>query len=1731
MCDNKCDITPIKNNNISSKMLRAKMITNRKQISYNNSNKSTVLDIIKKNIFSECKKLLLEIGLSTYKKHLNALVDSCSNRGLEDLDHTLQSILVSLNLSELKFLGLYDPTDEELLIEQMLYNNSFLNNYERMYYCVIITVGDTKKIHIKNYKKDLFEPSKTYLFNLEHSSNTGHSLSLSSKIFTYKDVNFTYLIGTPGTSGSYLVYIPSKYISTSSVYLFDKNNKTKYSYITFSEYLTKIYLNITNTNYSTNNKTYNTIYKLVRSSKLHRTQQYSNLHYMFSDLNTYNYAPANKNWNYSERRVYGLNYGVYHINSSKYITILNKNKETSIKIYGDVSANDTLVNLTKNGELDDTYTFYTGNVYIKVVAPFGECSIYLKDEGYCNLYDCLIFDETNILDIDETNIYEEISLNNIQCLYPESRIYFHDISNNIVSKDGEFTSADISSNPFVTLNNNIQDEDIEYVSAVDTSIDISYSVTVNTKTTNHPYYDIGSSNGYYLDGTESPYLNLSVNRTYRFNQEDSTNDGHPLLFFEDISKNTEYTTDVNINGTPGNSGAYSEITITTSTPQTLYYQCGNHEYMGGVINIDTSDISYSVTVDNSTGSNLYYLDNVKTPTLTVTVGTKYIFYQEDSTNDGHPLLFFEDINKNTQYTTDVNIYGTPGNSGAYSEITITSSTPATLYYQCSNHNYMGGVINIQVNYNDSNTLKSHLISYGLYKGKYIIKNIPSNRYIAFINKNKEDCFVYYGNSQNIKKRIGPDNNVYNFYTDYVVIEVYGNFGYMSFYEFYNGYCGGKNILIYDDTICSDISNEFQDWYEYVNNESKFNSDCSNIIIDDYDVSFLSISKLNSYINVDISTNYENTSITSIYFDNITDVNTKYSLNKGIYQLMDVSINTPIAILNKDKEEFISYDGYFPYKTGGLGPDGNYYDFYYGNINIYVYGDFGLVSIFIGGSIGKYLNGRNKLIYDNSSINTGNALPVYNSISSYPITEEDLEEDTPQTFYIAINVDFIYINRYTPIPNSVTLHGYDRNGQIDGNASFPDLTFKLGDIVVFNYHYNNSTFPFGIYINGLPVKSNITNNKNNSNYNIEWIPIYVGNNYYYKLDTLIPYEIGNITIINNENADIIIPDITSFEIYNNSQIEIIGNELTTDINNIKIYFDQDIFINDDGGTYYLYIKDIINDTIFKQVLNNDSTITVTNNIITYTPNFGNNERLDFDSSYNISIDEHFIRNIYYNGLNETIADSSLVCVFHTEDAHRPILTSIDPPINTLLDKDNIITLTFSEDISININRSEAITDITYTNSDDNTVILYPNVEISNNKLLIYNTNIEYGQTYDVSIPSDYIVDLSNIIFEDSDNLLDSYQIESIEDPRPQLYYSYPNHLQTNVYVNSSINLIFNENVYTDTSYNSVTNYINIRDNSTNTIFDIIDVSDEYSQITGQGTNTIKITPYIDLSNSTDYTYEINSTTIKNISNNYYVGISYDDISFSVIDDTTNFILDTSSIILDSSSSVNIVNVNSENKYTFNGDTIYNNIQYIFDSSGLYTLTNVSSDHPIAILNNEISNNIIYYPVDNSNIVINVNDKTFNGNTDTEEDYFNFTDENDNAINLTVTTSSSSIFRLMRGRSYKFVNKITTDPSFILYYSDTSDTFIESDSSFVVKIPSDHDVSLGTIYYRYKDSNYDLSHNIDIYYKTINETNELGNGNYDFYYGNVDISINNPFGSVSVYCYNHGYMGGKYKLLYI
>ena len=113
-------------------------------------------------------------------------------------------------------------------------------------------------------------------------------------------------------------------------------------------------------------------------------------------------------------------------------------------------------------------------------------------------------------------------------------------------------------------------------------------------------YNDGGGNKYYIDGVKQATLTLYVGNTYRFDQSDSSNAGHPLRL-SSVTDGThggypEYTTGVTTNGTPGSSGAYTQIVIAEDTP-TLYYYCSNHSGMGGQANIATT-----FTVETTTGA-------------------------------------------------------------------------------------------------------------------------------------------------------------------------------------------------------------------------------------------------------------------------------------------------------------------------------------------------------------------------------------------------------------------------------------------------------------------------------------------------------------------------------------------------------------------------------------------------------------------------------------------------------------------------------------------------------------------------------------------------------------------------------------------------------------------------------------------------------------------------------------------------------------------------------------------------------------------------------------------------------------------------------------------------------------------------------------------------------------------------------------------------------------------------
>jgi len=136
------------------------------------------------------------------------------------------------------------------------------------------------------------------------------------------------------------------------------------------------------------------------------------------------------------------------------------------------------------------------------------------------------------------------------------------------------------------------------------------TVTVASKTAAHRYYGSGSSSGYKIGGKESPFLTLTPGRTYKFDQADGSNSGHPLVFYE-LATGTAYTTGVTTNGTPGSSGAYTQIVVSDTTPQVLHYQCSNHSYMGNAVQTN-SNVAYrsryvEVTAENNVAATVYPL--------------------------------------------------------------------------------------------------------------------------------------------------------------------------------------------------------------------------------------------------------------------------------------------------------------------------------------------------------------------------------------------------------------------------------------------------------------------------------------------------------------------------------------------------------------------------------------------------------------------------------------------------------------------------------------------------------------------------------------------------------------------------------------------------------------------------------------------------------------------------------------------------------------------------------------------------------------------------------------------------------------------------------------------------------------------------------------------------------------------------------------------------------------------
>ena len=216
----------------------------------------------------------------------------------------------------------------------------------------------------------------------------------------------------------------------------------------------------------------------------------------------------------------------------------------------------------------------------------------------------------------------------------------------------------------------------------------------NVQPTGHNYTvtvaHTGGSHKFYIDGVETPALTLTKGLTYVFDVSDSTNSGHPFRF-KDASGNS-YTTGVTTSGTAGSSGATVTLVIPTYGTMPARYYCTVHgNGMGNTITTVDSTTTFTVTVANVGGVNIFVLNDINNPTLQLVRGTTYTFDLSDPSVSGPPLAF---KSGNNSYTSGVTSTGTPGQPGANVVFAVPNSAPSIgLRYYCTVHgNAMGNTI-------------------------------------------------------------------------------------------------------------------------------------------------------------------------------------------------------------------------------------------------------------------------------------------------------------------------------------------------------------------------------------------------------------------------------------------------------------------------------------------------------------------------------------------------------------------------------------------------------------------------------------------------------------------------------------------------------------------------------------------------------------------------------------------------------------------------------------------------------------------------------------------------------------------------------------------------------------------------------------------------------------------------------------------------------------------------------
>ena len=332
--------------------------------------------------------------------------------------------------------------------------------------------------------------------------------------------------------------------------------------------------------------------------------------------------------------------------------------------------------------------------------------------------------------------------------------------------------------------------------------------------------------------------------------------------------------------------------------------------------------------------------------------------------DGNTYLMYTGIVKIRVkgYFETISICTTNGYSGGYKLLAYNSyrGSPLPLDYKTKD-NVRG--LCAQTNFSISEDYKIHFnddmfSNYGLYRGTYMIFNIPSECPITLLNRGKETLVSLESLQENstVQGTI-PDGTIYTFYYGILRITVQGDFGFMSLYTLTNDYRGGYKMFSYDSFF------DTRDSYLVpasipVIQEVASNTSFTELAMDDFQYKSLEVFTVDTTLDYNTLWEYSyptNRLNIGTYLSFNTDIgrtNQRYDIVPGVYIVHCVS--RYITIVNKGKENKIALKGKLSKKA--IASDGNEYTFYSGdNLAIYVYDFFDLVSLeVLGGPVGNFI---------------------------------------------------------------------------------------------------------------------------------------------------------------------------------------------------------------------------------------------------------------------------------------------------------------------------------------------------------------------------------------------------------------------------------------------------------------------------------------------------------------------------------------------------------------------------------------------------------------------------------------------------------------------------------------------------------------------------------------------------------------------------------------------------------